>query len=253
MFVALLLVVVVVVCLFFVFLCLCVYIGRECVRACGSFFLVAVIIYCSGKDNACMIFNQSAAMGHSSQAVGRFAGLVLAGNPAENMKISTRFFCHPVKNTKRNIQNTKMPCAGYICRRTMQRKIRRVRLSISITTVNVNTTDAASVDMLYTASVDMLYTDGQTPKPPWRSKKLKENEGRNRWSSLLSLLSEWRSAYLLQTELETKIRGLVNREKHSSAELDITRDELRNLEKHERTSGVEREKVRVCLVGMVRL
>ena len=53
-----------------------------------------------------------------------------------------------------------------------------------------------------------------------------------------------------QTELETKIRGLANREKHSSADLDITREELRSVEKHERTAGVDREKVRVgCLVG----
>eukprot|EP00904_Undaria_pinnatifida_P004394 jgi/Undpi1/13956/HiC_scaffold_9.g03607.m1 len=47
----------------------------------------------------------------------------------------------------------------------------------------------------------------------------------------------------LKTELETKIRGLANREKHSSADLDITREELRSVEKHERTAGVDREKV----------
>lgn len=54
----------------------------------------------------------------------------------------------------------------------------------------------------------------------------------------------------LQTELETKIRGLVNREKHSSADLEITRDELVNLEKHEKTSGIEREKVWVSGCGI---
>lgn len=47
-----------------------------------------------------------------------------------------------------------------------------------------------------------------------------------------------------QTELETKIRGLQSREKHSSADLDMTREELKSIKKHQETAEAERAKVR---------
>ncbi|CBN77803.1 structural maintenance of chromosomes 1 protein [Ectocarpus siliculosus] len=45
------------------------------------------------------------------------------------------------------------------------------------------------------------------------------------------------------TELETKIRGLANREKHSSADLDITREELKSIGKHQEAAEIDRAKV----------
>eukprot|EP00752_Nemacystus_decipiens_P006829 g6131.t1 len=47
----------------------------------------------------------------------------------------------------------------------------------------------------------------------------------------------------LKTELETKIRGLQSREKHSSADLDITREELKSITKHREAAEAEKEKV----------
>ncbi|CAM9943549.1 unnamed protein product, partial [Ectocarpus fasciculatus] len=47
----------------------------------------------------------------------------------------------------------------------------------------------------------------------------------------------------LFTELETKIRGLDNREKHSSADLDITREELKSIGNHQEAAEIDRAKV----------
>eukprot|EP00903_Cladosiphon_okamuranus_P011947 g11221.t1 len=47
----------------------------------------------------------------------------------------------------------------------------------------------------------------------------------------------------LKTELETKIRGLQSREKHSSADLEITREELKSISTHRVEAEAERTKV----------
>lgn len=47
-----------------------------------------------------------------------------------------------------------------------------------------------------------------------------------------------------QTELETKIRGLQSREKHSSADLEVTTEELESIKRNQEMAEVDRAKVR---------